>query len=117
MGGKGMTLKEATEMEIEVWRYLAAHPEIADKNCLPEELWGKIKNMPTKCPVCEYVKGNCKTCPLALDKTEWICISKNHPCSAWLNAKTDEERIENATAIVKLLEAALEKEKRNEKSN
>jgi hypothetical protein len=109
-----MTLKEAIELTLEMWSYLVEHPEIKYKSSLPKELWDKIKNMATKCPVCEYdnfeANGDCETCPLALSKTGWICISKNHPYSAWFNAITEEDRKESATAIVKMLEAGLEKE-------
>jgi hypothetical protein len=117
-----MTLKEAIELSFEVWHYLAAHPEITDNHDLPKKLFGKIKNMWGQCPLCEYDNlekiYDCAKCQLVL-RTEVAhgCLENNHPYLLWLKAKTDEERIENATAIVKLLEAALEKENRNEKSN
>jgi hypothetical protein len=120
-----MTLKEAIVLSLEVWRYLAAHPEITDKHDLPKKLFGKIKNMEGKCPLCEYNfregKEKCYTCPLFFEKEgKYInCDSTLHPYWEWAYARLDNEetRKEGATAIVKLLEAALEKENRNEESN
>jgi hypothetical protein len=40
-----MTEKMAKELSLEVWRYLAEHPEIFSKHELPSRLWGKIKNI------------------------------------------------------------------------
>jgi macrodomain Ter protein organizer (MatP/YcbG family) len=117
-----MTRKEAIDLSLEVWRYLAAHPEIADKICLPDDLYNKIKDMINQCPLCEYSsinKGLCKDCPITFEeKGKFIKCSRDRlPYMKWFNAKTKETRKEAATAIVRLLEAALEKENRNEESD
>jgi hypothetical protein len=117
-----MTLKEAIELSLEVWRYLAAHPEIKRKWNLPKELYGKIEKMKACCPLCEYFiynNRNCMRCPLSTANgiSSLECGDDQHPFSVWNHAKNRKIRREAATAIVRLLEAALEKENRNEKSN
>jgi hypothetical protein len=117
-----MTLKEAIELSLEVWRYLEEHLEIAYKRSLPKELFGKIEFMWNGCPLCEYfqetILRDCPDCPLAFDKGERriTCFSSDHPYRVW-ESIGEERRREAANAIVQLLEAALEKENRNEKSN
>jgi hypothetical protein len=48
-----MTKKEAKELSLKVWRYLAEHPETARKRDLPGELYGAIRNLSCACPLCE----------------------------------------------------------------
>jgi hypothetical protein len=117
-----MTLKEAIDLSLEVWRYLAAHPGISKKSGLPDKLYRKIKDMDSRCPLCEYKSESyttCYECPLCFSKTgdRINCNNTEHPYREWFIAETEKARREAATAIVKLLEAALEKENRNEKSN
>jgi hypothetical protein len=57
-----MTKQEAKELSLEVWRYLAEHPEIQMKRYLPDEIWDKIKDMACACPLCEV--NPCHKCPL-----------------------------------------------------
>jgi hypothetical protein len=118
-----MTLKEAIELSLEVWGYLVEHPEIECKADLPEELYCKIKRMINRCPLCEYSsivsgKGICKDCPLTFEEKGKLikCGRDRYPYTKWINGN-EKARKKSATAIVKLLEAALEKENRNEKSN
>jgi hypothetical protein len=67
--GEQMTPIEAKELTLEVWRYLAEHPEIIDKFHLPGYLWEKIVRLDQFCPLCELYRGNshrlvCPKCPL-----------------------------------------------------
>ena len=66
MSKKKITAQEAKELTLEVWRYLAAHPELDNKRQLPDELYKKISGMDIECPLCElfYVDGTCLKCPL-----------------------------------------------------
>ena len=63
-----MTKKEAKELSLEVWRYLAEHPKISEKCELPDTLYKKIKNMRGECPLCVLFIGqtffDCPRCPL-----------------------------------------------------
>jgi hypothetical protein len=65
-----MTKQEAKELSLEVWRYLAEHPEIEDKAHLPDYLWRKIMRLPGFCPLCDLFKplnippNECPCCPL-----------------------------------------------------
>ena len=61
-----MTQREAKEISLEVWRYLAAHPEIDRKKNLPNEIISKIKHCYNKCPLCDlfYYDFVCPDCPL-----------------------------------------------------
>jgi hypothetical protein len=109
-----MTQKEAIELSIEVWSHLAAHPGIAYKSDLPKKIYGKIENMKARCPLCECIRNildSCNNCPLCFvkDGNRKRCSSGGHPYTTWRNSNK-EGRKEGATAIVRLLEAALEKE-------
>jgi hypothetical protein len=91
-------------------------PDISKKSGLPKELWNKIKFMCFECPLCEYF-CDCNSsllgrCPLLLtvEGENIDCFEPTHPYRAWFHASLNKERKEAATAIVKLLEAALEKE-------
>jgi hypothetical protein len=118
-----MTKKEATEAEIEVWRYLAEHPENNfSRTVLPEGLYGNKAGYSHR-PLCEYSRlernNYCMGCPAGFtkDRVRVFCNDARHPYMTWKYAFSKNRRKKAATAIVQLLEAALEKEKRNEKSN
>jgi hypothetical protein len=69
-----MTRKKAKEVTLEVWRYLADHPSIADKSGIPRELYDKVAGLRAACPLCalfdaDRVKG-CQGCPLEAEG-EW----------------------------------------------
>jgi hypothetical protein len=50
-----MTAKQAKEETLEVWRYLAEHPEIGNKRNLPGEFRWLFRYV-NDCPLCEYAK-------------------------------------------------------------
>ena len=66
--------KEAKELTLEVWQYLADHPEINDKYALP--MYNRIADMLAECPLCQWSREqtsnykhnsiNCDKCPLFL---------------------------------------------------
>ena len=57
-----MTPKEAKELTLKVWRYLARHPKIDHKYKLPIKLYTKVANMLNTCPLCTLFYGGCVTC-------------------------------------------------------
>jgi hypothetical protein len=62
-----MTPYEAKELTLELWRYLADHPELGSKFYLPDNIYNKIKTFFNKCPLCELFfnsDGICFGCPL-----------------------------------------------------
>jgi hypothetical protein len=69
-----MTEKEAKELSLKVWEYLANNPEISSKNLLPEELKDRLKGNVDKlnlnwCPLCDFFRKDresksCPGCPL-----------------------------------------------------
>jgi hypothetical protein len=108
-----MTLKEAIELSLEVWRYLAEHPEIKRKNCLPKVLYSKIENMRGYCPLCacgfwKKTDKTCPDCPLYFEKDGSLinCDMTGHPYRVWLAAATVKTRKEGAIAMVRLLTVA-----------
>ena len=84
-----MTPQEAKKLSIEVWTYLAEHPEIWNKDKLPVKLYKQIENMRGQCPLCELYsyrvykrryKYSCrKQCPL------YCCNRKQHAWNIWNN--------------------------------
>jgi hypothetical protein len=107
-----MTLKEATEAEIEVWRYLAKHPEIKRRHNLPEELFGGRDEYSHK-PLCCYAHTkrdySCAGCPMHFTENGRIveCDDINHPRWLWLWTGNKRLRKTYANRVVKILKAAL----------
>ena len=104
-----MTPQEAKEISIEVWTYLAEHPEIERKWQLPKELYERIELMIGKCPVCElYGRGGrideagypCnKECPL------YGCDREGGLYSKWLKGVSRDIRSKFAHEILDKLKA------------
>jgi hypothetical protein len=62
---KAMTKKEAKAIVVEVWSYLAQHPDIRYKADLPNYLFSKIEHCDNDCPFCDlFYVNNCVRCPL-----------------------------------------------------
>ncbi|MDR0709628.1 MAG: hypothetical protein LBF77_06150 [Spirochaetaceae bacterium] len=106
-----MTRKEAKELSLEVWRYLAGHPEIRGKKALPLTLFRKIRDIPCHCPLCGLFIAtgssyrDCPGCPLS--GGGYYCGSDGHPYDRW-NCSLSREtgvRKEAAEEIVRVIEA------------
>jgi hypothetical protein len=93
-----MTRKEAKAVSLEVWSYLAEHPNINSKYQLPAELFSKIAYCRCHCPLCEVVE-DCTMCPLY---PGWNCCVFY---TNWVSAKGDEYRARAANMIVCIIEA------------
>ena len=77
-----MTKAEAKELSLEVWRYLAEHPETEKKRDLPADIIYKIKKFFVWCPLCELFNNgedNCSGCPLDDDN----CKNKGSLYELW----------------------------------
>jgi hypothetical protein len=102
-----MTQKEAKEISLEVWRYLAEHPWIRDKSYLPKDLYEKVKDLQCMCPLCELFHDHfgyeCPGCPLSGEG--YFCYSPGRPYRRWANTGIKETRGEAAEEIVRLIEA------------
>jgi hypothetical protein len=109
-----MTQKEAKEISLEVWRYLAKHPECFSKDVLPDELWEKIHDLTSECPLCElfYIDDFCPGCPL--DTAGENCLDRS-AYQRWAESALDdtETRRKTATRIVKIISAWKPKEESN----
>jgi hypothetical protein len=99
-----MTEKRAKELSLEVWRYLAEHPEITHKADLPEYLMKKLYWLKSHCPLCElFMVPKCRLCPLNLAGES--CLDQKSLYGKWFNANTNTEtRREAAMGIVKIIE-------------
>jgi hypothetical protein len=89
-----MTKQEAKELSLEVWRYLAEHPEIRRKENLPDGIYNKIRDLEFECPLCEVLRY-CALCPLA------DCA----PYERWVDKRDTKVRQGAAREIVRLIEA------------
>ena len=99
IGDVRITAQEAKELSLEVWRYLAAHPEVDSKHKLPNDLLRKIIDMDSLCPLCElYKERPCYKCPL---KT----CDENSPYDKWRFTNNKAERQTAAQEIVEAIEA------------
>jgi hypothetical protein len=101
-----MTKKEAKELTIEIWTYLAIHSRISRKYELPKILYDKIKYLCNECPLCVlFLKGHegkkCEYCPLNLSGHK--CYRIGSYFYYWCNAKTPEERSAAAWGIVNIV--------------
>ena len=97
-----MTQREAKEISLEVWRYLAAHPEIDRKKNLPNEIISKIKHCYNNCPLCDLFYSddgdNCPECPLR------FCTDDISLFGKWASGDEEEREIA-ANKIVEKIEA------------
>jgi hypothetical protein len=97
-----MTQQEAKELSLEVWGYLADHPDVKDKFYIPNEIYEKIRYMRGRCPFCEiFIEddgGRCSICPLGDCESGSLYIG-------WVGSTTDEERKYYAQAIVDKIKA------------
>jgi hypothetical protein len=98
-----MTKRKAFELTIEIWAYLAEHPEINDKADLPEELYKEIKRLTCRCPLCAYYKMSCGRCILpSIDWGKCLLFSK------WQRATSKRDRSRAARKIVTITQKALD---------
>jgi hypothetical protein len=103
-----MTRKEAKELTLELWRYLAEHPECYQKDMVPQDIYDKVKALESKCPLCEVFNkppNYCVSCPL-YKADEW-CLNDGSAWYRWFRSAFDNpgERKEAANQIVKIVSA------------
>ena len=96
-----MTTNKAKKISLEVWRYLAEHPEIDSKKYLPKKLFAKIKNCVLECPLCSifFFSYTCSNCPLR------SCSSDNSLFLKWNRSLKPERRKFYAQKIVRRIES------------
>ena len=96
-----MTAQKAKKLSLEVWRFMAEHPETSSKYDLPAELFCKIIWYTAKCPLCELFSSpdGCVGCPLK------FCDGKNALYYKWNQSITEETRKKYAQKIVDAIEA------------
>ena len=94
---KSPTPQEAKELSLEVWRYLAEHPDMNSKYQLPTDLFLKIANMECCCPLCELFR-ECFACPLESCGTDSLYDD-------WNQSDDEAERQAAAQKIVEAIEA------------
>jgi hypothetical protein len=105
-----MTKQEAKELSLEVWRYLADHPEVETKSNLPDEIFYRIKNLLHLCPLCGLFfdpSSYCPGCPLS--GKNYYCDSYGKTYFRWLyqfgwSKSAKGKRVKAAREIVSLIE-------------
>jgi hypothetical protein len=101
-----MTQKEAKKLTLELWRYLAEHPEIMFKKSVPYYLYHKIAILKEMCPLCElFSNKGCSGCPLNMAGEE--CPDIYSAYTRWRCAKIEDLETRKATAerIVEIVSA------------
>jgi len=101
-----MTKQKAKKLSLEVWRYLAEHPEPCTSHTystlnLPIHLYKQIKSLRNRCPLCELFFESgcvCVRCPLKRCDND---VSSYH---LWSNGNMA-ERMEAVRRIVSAIEA------------
>jgi hypothetical protein len=91
-----MTLKKAINLSLIIWEYLAEHPEIKNKENLPENIFKKIHHLFGYCPLCElflFKEIPCSDCPLGN-------CGDNSLFTKWQDSKTKKDRKIYAYEIV-----------------
>jgi hypothetical protein len=99
-----MTQKEAKEISLEVWRYLAEHTECFSKRDLPGELWKKLSN---GCPLCVVFRVDCSCSCCPLDEAGERCPKEGSAYDRWAYADSGdtETRRKSAMRIVEVISA------------
>ena len=96
-----MTTRQAKKVSLEIWRYLAKHPEIDTKDNLPDILYNKVKELRSLCPLCELFQragAICPRCPLKR-------CDEGSDYELWYHARSPEERALYAPKIVKAIKS------------
>jgi hypothetical protein len=102
-----MTIEEACDITVEVWTYLAEHPECEDKRDLPPELYLKIEELEHRCPLCELFKqpypAPCDGCPL--EAAGERCTFLTSAFDRWNYSESDDNatRKDAAETIVRIV--------------
>jgi hypothetical protein len=99
-----MTAKRAKAIALEVWEYLAEHPEIYYKGDLPKGLYAKIRHLSNECPLCElfyvFELSHCRECPLK------SCSPRGKSLyGKWCDASSEKGRKTNAQKIAEKIRA------------
>lgn len=89
-----MTKLEAKSLTLEVWQYLADHPNVQSKDYLPFNLLKQITGLKFRCPLCDIFDHRCYFCPLK-------SCDENSFFSWWADATIADERKTAALGIVK----------------
>jgi hypothetical protein len=77
-----MTQREAKELTLELWGYLAKNPKVAMKGDVPKGLRDKIIGLRDRCPLCEVFRDrDCKGCVLA--GRAGFCEDWDSPWNRW----------------------------------
>jgi rubredoxin len=96
-----MTKREAKELSLLVWEYLAAHPDQRKEN-LPKKIFNKVKEFAHYCPLCEYMnqeKLDCANCALG------NCDIAESAFHKWTFAASELDRQAAAQEIVDKIKA------------
>ena len=101
-----MTKREAKELSLEVWRYIAEHG-LSCKDELPYELGFKIDRLKNRCPLCDvfFDENACDdACPLYREQ-QLECNEDDSIYYRWYSSDTPERRTKYAGEIVRTIEA------------
>jgi hypothetical protein len=101
-----MTQKKAKKLSLELWTYLAKHPECREKRRIPKKLYSKIAELLFRCPLCEmFVNYDCEGCPLEMARC--CCVLNSSPWYEWANSAIEEtdRRKQAAERIVQIISA------------
>jgi hypothetical protein len=106
-----ITQNEAKELTLELWRYLAEHPEEHDKQRILERLDRRAARFRNSCPLCALFYDSsrdtiqCLGCPL--EDAGASCLRLNSPYSAWRCAPAEHmaARVAAAERIVEIVSA------------
>jgi hypothetical protein len=93
-----MTQKEAKELSLELWTYLAEHPEFFSKAQVPPDLFSRIKNLKSGCPLCAlFYDSNCEGCPLYTEGE--ACVKEGSVYSTWEGSLHDDKNTRKDAAL------------------
>lgn len=88
----------AKNISLEVWSYFRDHPEVMEKSDLPPVILDKIKDMRSRCPLCDYFKDDCFLCPLD------NCYTSGSLFGQWTRTSELETRSKIASMIYQKIE-------------
>jgi hypothetical protein len=92
-----MTQKEAKELTLELWRYLAEHPGGETKGEVTGELQAKIQGLRNLCPLCEvFGPPPCVGCPLVRNGAH--CEDWDSPWDIWRRSGFDDSDVRRRAA-------------------
>jgi len=106
------TIRAAVNKTLKIWKYLVAHPEIADKDLIPDLKIRKILDTSDwECPLCDlfndtenYTYASCRACAgCPLKEMDQHCVIRGSAFSNWIKSHKNKNPVSARKSAAQLI--------------